>query len=88
MDVIDSDTTWGRRSSRYETDVRALRRYNRLLAKTARAGEVAVFIMLVTAVGGVAKVLWGTNFENGIVLDGTTNVCFYDGNTGQIRNVE
>lgn len=88
MQTTQITTTWGVSPSRYENDPRAMRRYNALLARLALVGEVLVFVLLFGAAGGVAKVLFWTNFEHEIVTDGTTRACLYDGETGLIRHVD
>jgi len=88
MDELDAATTsWGT-TSVDDVDVRALRRYNRLLTSLAKFAELGSELVLV---GLVASVIWlftQVNFENAAFYDGTDRICVYDGQTGEIRNVE
>lgn len=88
MDELGSTTTsWGSGTGD-DVDVRALRRYNRMLGVLLDIGEWACLALLpcvaVTAIWLVTQ----TNFENVVFYDGTDSICIYDGTTGEIRNVE
>lgn len=80
-----SSTSWGR--PRTDVDVRALRRYNRLLNRLAEVGEAGVLALLVAGFIGLVWLLTQTNFENVIFDDGTDARCVYHGDTGEITRV-
>lgn len=87
MDAQQTTTTsWGAGTS--ELDVRALRRYNRFLAFCSNTAEWLAMALIPVIFGGVIWLVLFTNFENAIFYDGTDLVCIYNGETGEIRNVE
>lgn len=78
-------TSWGNQCT--ELDVRALRRYQRILSNIALAGEVIVFT-LIFGLGLSLVWLFQTNFENAIFWDGTETTCVLDGKTGEIISAQ
>lgn len=87
MDAQESNfSAWGRDPEHF--DVRALRKYNRLLRRMIMAGEWMVYLLVLAVVGGLSGFLFFGNFENVIFTDGTSLSCILDGNTGEIVNVE
>lgn len=86
MDVgSEGGTSWGRNAT--EHDFRTLRVYHRALVVLARAGEWILWVGIILLAAGAAWLLFGVNYENAIINDGTSMACFYDGDTGEIRNV-
>ena len=88
MDELGSTTTsWGSGTGD-DVDVRALRRYNRMLGVMLDIGEWACLALLPCVAVAAIWLVTQTNFENVLFYDGTASVCIYDGTTGEIRNVE
>jgi len=88
MDELDAATTsWGTTSAD-DVDVRALRRYNRLLVSLAKFAELSCELVLAMLVASVIWLMTQVNFENAAFYDGTDRICIYEGQTGEIRNVE
>ena len=88
MDELGSiSTSWGS-SSGEDVDVRALRRYNRLLGVLLNVGEWICMGLLPFVAVAALWLVTQTNFENVVFYDGTDSICIYDGTTGEIRNVE
>lgn len=86
FDVIEShETSWGKPP--IHDDVRALRRYNRLLQQLSAVGEGLIYAGLVVWAAATLAMVFTGNFENLIFKDGTTLSCILDGNTGEITNV-
>lgn len=80
------NSTWARPPN--HKDVRALRRYNKLLRALSRAGEIAVHVLLALVLLVVGGMLYVGNFENIIFTDGTSVACMLDGSTGEIVDVK
>ncbi|MBK4987462.1 MULTISPECIES: hypothetical protein [Pseudomonas] len=88
MDRFESTSTaWGAGAGD-DVDVRALRRYNRILAVLLDIGEWACLALLPCVAIAAIWLVTQTNFENVVFYDGTDSICIYDGTTGEIRNVE
>ena len=86
MDTADSQqTAWGVRPS--HDDVRAIRRFNRILQAMANAGEFMVFTLIAVVLVLALLMVFTGNFENIIFNDGTELSCIYDGKTEGIVNV-
>jgi len=86
MDVDDStQTSWGKGSG--HLDVRALRRYNRILAALSSVAEWLAMALIPAILVGVIWLVFYTNFENAIFYDGTDMICVFNGDTGEIRYV-
>lgn len=79
-------SSWGKGSG--GLDVRALRRYNRLLKIFALTGEILVPLLLLVYLVVAGVFLYTGNFENVIFQDGTSLSCVLDGTTGEISNVQ
>lgn len=86
MDTSESSySSWGKPSD--HLDVRALRRYNSMLNSLARTGEVMVYVLAIAIVACFLWFLFYGNFENAIFTDGTSLSCIYDGENGEIVDV-
>ena len=85
--MIDTKmTSWGKRGQG-EIDIRALRRYNKLLGNISNTGEALIAVLLVLIITTTTFLLTQTNFEKAIFIDGTDFVCIYDDDEKGIINV-
>ena len=62
----------------------ALKRYRVVLRAIGDAGETAVLVLCVLMVLMFGLLVFGTNFENYLFLDGTAMTCGYDGDSDQV----
>lgn len=87
MDAVERlRTAWGRPPE--HRDIRALRRYNRVLHRLSIAGECLAGALTALVVGIFIAFLFTGNFENIIFTDGTSLTCVFDGNTGEIIDAQ
>ncbi|MFA7531766.1 MAG: hypothetical protein WCY98_08805 [Castellaniella sp.] len=80
---LSSRSTWGVADS--GSDVRTLRRLNRLYDRLSVIGEITVAVMLVGLVCSCAWLLMRTSYEDVIFWDSTDHICVLDSRTGEIR---
>lgn len=80
---LSSRSTWGVADS--SSDVRTLRRLNRLYDRLSVIGEITVAVMLVGLVCSCAWLLTRTSYEDVIFWDSTDHICVLDSRTGEIR---
>ena len=80
---LSSRSTWGVADS--SSDVRTLRRLNKLYDRLSVIGEITVAVMLVGLVCASAWLLTQTSFEDVIFFDSTDHICVLDSRTGEIR---
>lgn len=79
-------STWGKNST--DIDVRALRRYQKILRAFSSFGEWASFALAHCVLIAIVLLILLTNFENVIFYDGTDMTCVLNGATGEIYNVK
>lgn len=80
---LSSRSTWGVADN--DSDVRTLRRLNRLYDRLSVIGEITVAVMLVGLVCSCAWLLTRTSYEDVIFWDSTDHICVLDSRTGEIR---
>ena len=80
---LTGQTTWGVADS--GSDVRTLRRLNKLYDRLSVIGEITVAFLLVGLVCSCAWLLTQTSFEDVIFWDSTDHICVLDSRTGEIR---
>ena len=80
---LTGQTTWGVIDS--GSDVRTLRRLNKLYDRLSVIGEITVAVMLVGLVCASAWLLTQTSFEDVIFFDSTDHICVLDSRTGEFR---
>ena len=80
---LTGQTTWGVIDS--GSDVRTLRRLNKLYDRLSVIGEITVAVMLGGLVCASAWLLTQTSFEDVIFFDSTDHICVLDSRTGEIR---
>ena len=80
---LTSQTTWGVADS--GSDVRTLRRLNKLYDRLSVIGEITVAFLLVGLVCSCTWLLTQTSFEDVIFWDSTDHICVLDSRTGEIR---
>ena len=73
---LTGQTTWGVIDS--GSDVRTLRRLNKLYDRLSVIGEITVAVMLVGLVCASAWLLTQTSFEDVIFFDSTDHICVLD----------
>ncbi len=80
---LTSQTSWGIADS--GSDVRTLRRLNKLYDRLSVIGEITVALLLVGLVCACAWLLTRTSYEDVIFWDSTDHICVLDSRTGEIR---
>lgn len=80
---LSGRTTWG--VADRSSDVRTLRRLNKLYDRAAVIGEVAIVLLVVGLMGSSAWLLTRTSYEDVIFWDATDHICVLDSRTGEIR---
>ncbi len=85
-ELESAPSSWGHHDA--EIDVKALRRYNAILALMSSIGEWCVFSLLIGLIVGAGWLITQTNFENVIFYDGTDMTCVFNGSNGEIINVQ
>ena len=67
------------------SDVRTLRRLNKLYDRLSTIGEITVAALLVGLLCACAWLLTRTSYEDVIFWDSTEHICVLDSRTGEIR---
>ena len=80
---LTSQTSWGIADS--GSDVRTLRRLNKLYDRLSVIGEITVALLLVCLVCACAWLLTRTSYEDVIFWDSTDHHCVVVSLTGDIR---
>ena len=80
---LTSRTTWGVDSG--SSDVRTLRRLNKLYDRLSVIGEITTAVLLVGLVCACSWLLTRTSYEDVIFWDSTDHICVLDSRTGEIR---
>lgn len=81
---LTGQTSWGVVADS-SSDVRTLRRLNKLYDRLSVIGEITVAVLLVGLVCSSAWLLTKTSFEDVIFWDSTDHICVLDSRTGEIR---
>lgn len=76
-------TSWGVPDN--GSDVRTLRRLNKVYDRAAVIGEIVVAVSLVGFLVACGWLLLETSFEDVIFWDSTDHICVLDSRTGEIR---
>ena len=79
---LSSQTTWGVQDN--FSDVRVLRKLNKLYDRASTIGEMVIAILLLGLIAACAWLLTQTSFEDVIFWDATEHVCVLDSEAGKI----